>query len=48
MKSDVVGQLKYVSLFEKWTGMIIEFRLENVSIRMERFCNMNRGCIFVG
>ena len=26
MKSDEVGQLKYVSLFEKWTGMIIEFR----------------------
>ena len=26
MKSDEVGQLKYVSLFEKWTGMTIEFR----------------------
>ena len=26
MKSDEVGQLKYVSLFEKLTRMIIEFR----------------------
>ena len=26
MKSDEIGQLKYVSLFEKWTGMIIELR----------------------
>ena len=47
MKSEEVGQLKYVTVCLK-SGLEWSSNLENVIIRMERFCNMNRGCIFVG